>query len=180
MLVYRRWLQLVCGPGTRPMFREFHRAPPRLVFLGNKVSSNCFAPTSSVRPPAPRRPRRLGSAPLAGVVGRHLGFCLCIVLVSWMPSPSPGRKSRAAPAPGHLPLSRIMSLLIPFLCNMVSHLDSLVLFLVRLSYVLNSRLLFLARNIYTYIHSTLFRSRDLFSLVQQGYHLPTIYLFRYT
>jgi hypothetical protein len=56
------------------MFCEFHRAPPRLVFLGNKASSNHFAPTSSVRPPAPRRPRRLGSAPLAGVVGRHLGF----------------------------------------------------------------------------------------------------------
>jgi len=51
MLVYRRWLQLVCGPGTRPMFREFHRAPPRLVFLCNKASSNRFAPTSSVRPP---------------------------------------------------------------------------------------------------------------------------------
>ncbi|KAG2612159.1 hypothetical protein PVAP13_4KG261315 [Panicum virgatum] len=128
MLVYRRWLQLICGPGTRPMFREFHRAPPRLVFLSNKASSKPPTASPPLRPSAPRRPRRLGSAPLAGVVGRHLGFCLCIVLVSWMPSPSPGRKSRAAPAPGHLPLSRIMSLLIPFLCNMVHMMMQLPMF----------------------------------------------------
>ncbi|XP_039793241.1 uncharacterized protein LOC120659237 [Panicum virgatum] len=58
-LVCKPWLRLICGPGFRRRFREPHRTPPMLGFVGNIVPSlsgiltdadrpySCFVPTTA-------------------------------------------------------------------------------------------------------------------------------------
>ncbi|XP_062189263.1 uncharacterized protein LOC133892471 [Phragmites australis] len=50
-LVCERWCGLVSGPGFRRRFRELHRAPPMLGFLGNIGSGFRFISTSTFRLP---------------------------------------------------------------------------------------------------------------------------------
>lgn len=54
-LVCKRWCRLVTGGGFRRRFRDHHRTPPLLGFLGHIPGSNSrgsrFFPTSSFRPP---------------------------------------------------------------------------------------------------------------------------------
>jgi len=49
-LVCKPWLRLICGPGFRRRFREPHRTPPMLGFVGNIVPSSSGILTEADRP----------------------------------------------------------------------------------------------------------------------------------
>ncbi|RLM58039.1 hypothetical protein C2845_PM18G06030 [Panicum miliaceum] len=77
--VCKRWCRLISSRGFRRRFRERHRTPPLLGFLGthHTINYSCFArfvPTSSFRPPPAELSRWVAIHSChVGVVGRHPG-----------------------------------------------------------------------------------------------------------
>ncbi|CAN6197194.1 unnamed protein product [Urochloa humidicola] len=62
-LACKPWCRLISGARFRRQFREFHRAPPMLGFICNRIDDGDdyvarFVPTCSFRPPGPHADRR--------------------------------------------------------------------------------------------------------------------------